>query len=131
VQSRFRSQSSFGRYSVRGSPHGDFTDQGLGWLAARRHPQLGSVSLAGLATDLIGEVGDELGAVIEVPAPDRMIADHSGRAGEPGQRTGIGGCGGKKTQIQDRGLIRRCLKFAPISGYLQLVHGTLAGRPSS
>jgi hypothetical protein len=44
--------------AVGGSPHGDFTDDGEVRAAARRRPYRLGIVLAGVASDLVGEVGN-------------------------------------------------------------------------
>ena len=53
-------------------------------------PRRLGVGLAGVVLDLVGEVGDQLGSICQVVAPDRMDMEPHWNAREPGQRTGVG-----------------------------------------
>lgn len=44
--------------AVSGAPHGDFTDDGEVWAAARRRPLRLGIVLAGVTSDVVGEVGN-------------------------------------------------------------------------
>ena len=44
--------------AVSGSPHGDFTNDGRVRAAARRRPYRLGIVLAGVTSDLVGEVGN-------------------------------------------------------------------------
>jgi hypothetical protein len=60
--------------AVGGPPHGDFTHDGGVGAARRRPPRLGVV-LAGVSSDPIGEVGDWLGPLRQILAPNGMIME--------------------------------------------------------
>jgi hypothetical protein len=62
----------FGIDAVGGAPHCDFADQCGARVASRCSPDWLSVTLAGVILDLAGEVGDELGSLGQVVAPDGM-----------------------------------------------------------
>ena len=74
-----------------GPPHLDRFDERSAGPAAGRHP-VGQVGRG--PPDLGGEVGDEVGAGLQVGTPVGMVGELGGDAGQPGQRPGAGGCGG-------------------------------------
>ena len=76
---------------VGGPPHSDFTDEGGAGVTSRWCPFWRGVTFAGVIVNLAGEVGDELGALCRVVAPDGMGMQRFWYAGEPGQRTWVGG----------------------------------------
>jgi hypothetical protein len=53
-----------------GAPHCDFADEG--GVSSRWCPDWLGATLAGVIVDLVGEVGDELGSLCQVVAPDGM-----------------------------------------------------------
>ena len=59
-------------------------------MASRWCPDWLGVTLAGVILDLVGEVGDELGSLCQVVAPDGMGLQRWWNAREPGQRTWVG-----------------------------------------
>jgi|SRR5215217_6453737 len=71
-------------------PHCDFADEGRAWVALRWRPDWLGVTLAGVVLDLVGEVGDELGSLCQVVAPDGMVMECFRYAREPRQRTWVG-----------------------------------------
>jgi len=75
--------------AVGGPPHCDFADEGAGWSSGCS-PDWRSVTLAGVILDMLGEVGDELGSLCQVGAPDGMAVKCFWNIGEPGERTWVG-----------------------------------------
>ena len=59
--------------AVGGSPHGDFTHDGVVRAAALRRPHRLGFVLADLASDPVGEVGNELGPLRQILTPYGMI----------------------------------------------------------
>jgi hypothetical protein len=59
--------------AVGGPPHRDFTDDGEVRAAARLHPHRLGFVLADLASDPVGEVGNELGPLRQILTPYGMI----------------------------------------------------------
>ena len=76
--------------AVGGPPHCDFTNEAAAWVAFRWCPDWLGVALAGVVLDLVGEVGDELGSLCQVVAPDGMGMERWWNAREPGQHTWVG-----------------------------------------
>jgi hypothetical protein len=76
--------------AVGGPPDCDFTNEGGGGVASRRCPDWLAVTLAGVVLDLVGEVGDQLGPLCQVVAPDGMGMKRFWNAREPGQRPWTG-----------------------------------------
>jgi hypothetical protein len=58
--------------AVGGPPHRDFADEGSARVTSRWCPDWLGVTLAGVILDLVGEVGDQLGSLCQVVAPDGM-----------------------------------------------------------
>jgi hypothetical protein len=75
--------------AVGGAPHCDFADEGGAWVTSRCSPDWLAVTLAGVALDLGGEVGDELGSLCQVGPPARMATECFWNAREPRQRTWV------------------------------------------
>jgi hypothetical protein len=46
-----------------------------------------AVALAAVVLDLVGEVGDQLGSLCQVVAPDAMVLERFWNVREPGERT--------------------------------------------
>ena len=84
--------------AVGGPPHGDFTDDGRVRVASRRRPDWLRRHLAGVVLDLIGEVGDELGSLCQILAPNGMIMKRLRNAGKPGKRPWVGGASSGRRQ---------------------------------
>ena len=97
---------------VRGPPHSDFTDDGEVRAAARRRPHRLRFVLAGVISDLVGEVGDELGPLRQILAPDGMIMERIWNAGKPRKRPWVGGCGFWEAPVQHGGHVCCCVEFA-------------------
>ena len=79
-----------------GSPYCDFANEGGVRVASRCSPNWLAISLAGVVLDLVGEVGDELGSLCQVVAPDGIGMERwwnaweRWNAWEPGQRIWVG-----------------------------------------
>ena len=76
--------------AVGSPPHCDFADEGEVRVTSRWCPDWLGVILAGVGLNLVGEVGDELGSLCQVVAPDGMGTQRWWNAREPGQRTWVG-----------------------------------------
>jgi hypothetical protein len=76
--------------AVGGPPHCDFADEGGARVTPLWCPDWRGITLAGVILDLAGEVGDELGSLGQVVAPDGMVLRRGWNAREPGQRTWVG-----------------------------------------
>ena len=60
--------------AVGGAPHCDFADKCCARVASRcSSPDRLRVTLAGVVLDLVGEVGDQLGSLCQVGAPEGMV----------------------------------------------------------
>jgi len=79
----------FGIDAVGGAPHCDFADQGAARVTSGCSPDWRAVTLAGVIVDLVGEVGDQLGSLCQVGAPDGMVMERWWNAGKPGQRSWV------------------------------------------
>src|SRR5215211_9020476 len=71
--------------AVGGAPHCDFTDKCCAQVTSRWCPDWRGVTLAGVVLDLVGDVGDQLGSLCQVGAPDGMVMERCWNAREPGQ----------------------------------------------
>jgi hypothetical protein len=74
-----------------GPPHCDFADEGGARMTSGWCPGWWGVTLAGVIVDLVGEVGDQLGSLCQVVAPDRVGMQRVRNAREPGHRTWVDG----------------------------------------
>ena len=89
--------------AVGGSPHGYFTDDAGAWLAAGRRPNGLRAVLAGLISNAVGEVGNELGLLGQILTPNGLVLESLGDYGKPGQWAGVGVCGFWEAPVQDGG----------------------------
>jgi hypothetical protein len=101
-------------HAVGGPPYGDFTnDVGAQRTAQRRPNGLGAV-VAGLASNVFGQVGDQLGPLGQVGTEIWVIIDRLGDSGEPGQWfLNVGECGSWKPPVQDGGHVSNRPKITP------------------
>jgi hypothetical protein len=104
--------------AVGGPPHCDFADEGGAQVASRYSPDRRAVTSAGVIFDLGGEVGDQLGSLGQVGPPDRMGMERFWYAGEPGQRTWLGGCGLWEAPVEDGGHVACGREIATARGFL-------------
>ena len=75
---RSRGSMVAGVDAVGGPPHGDFTDDGGAQFSARRRPcGLGGV-VEGVSSNVVGELGDQLGSLGEVDTPFGVSLDGLG-----------------------------------------------------
>jgi hypothetical protein len=91
--------------AVRGAPDGHLPEQAGARVAARGRPGGCSVGSARLFSDVVGEVGDELEALGEVIAPDRIDLESGWDARQPWQRPVIGCRGLRKSPVKDGGQV--------------------------
>ena len=98
----------------------------LGWLPGAA--QTGSaVTLAGVVLDLAGEVGDQLGSLCQVVAPDGMGMQRFWNAREPGQRTWVGRRELWEAPVEDGGHVACGLEVASAGGCQQVAEGVFTG----
>jgi hypothetical protein len=90
--------------AVGGPPHCNFADECGARVASRCSPDRRAGALAGVVLDLVGEVGDELGSLCQVGAPDRMGMQRCWNAWEPGQRTWVGRRERCEPPVEDGGM---------------------------
>jgi hypothetical protein len=91
--------------AVGGSPHGDFTDDGAVWAAARRRPPRPGIVLAGLISNVIGKIDHQPGPLRQILAPSGMIIERLRNPGKPGQRPWVGGGGFWEAPVEHGGHI--------------------------
>jgi hypothetical protein len=82
--------SILGVDAVGGPPYRDVADEGSAQVTSGWCPGWGSVTLAGVIADLVGEVGDQFGSLGQIGPPDGMGMQRFWNAREPGQRTWVG-----------------------------------------
>ena len=70
--------------AVGGSPYCDFAHEGGVRVVSRCRPKWRAISLAGVVLDLVGEVGDQLGSLRQIAAPDRIGMQRWWNARQPG-----------------------------------------------
>jgi len=112
--------------AVGGSPYCDFADEGGVRVVSRCRPNWRAISLAGVVLDLVGEVGDQLGSLRQVAAPDRIGMQRWWNARQPGQRTWIG-WRERETPVEDSGHIVCGSKVAPGGGGQHVTEGVFTG----
>jgi hypothetical protein len=112
--------------AVGGPPYGDFTDDGEVRAAARRRPHRLGFGLAGLISDLIGDVGDQLGPLRQILASNGIM-ERCWNAGKPWQRPWVSGCGFWEAPVQHGGHVCCGVEFATGGRYVQVEEWVLTG----
>ena len=113
--------------AVGGPPYCDFADEGGVRVAFRWCPDWLGVTLAGVALDLVGEVGDELGSFGQVSLPGGMGMERFWNAGEPGQRTWVGRRELWEAPVEDGGHIASSAEVASEGGCQQVTERVFTG----
>ena len=113
--------------AVRGAPNGHLPEECGARVAARGRPGGCSVGSAGLFSDVVGEVGDELGALGEVVAPDRIDLQSGWDARHPWQRPVIGCRGLRKSPVEDGGHVASGGEVAAKSSIVKMAERVVAG----
>jgi hypothetical protein len=113
--------------AVRGSPDGHLPEQAGARVAARGRPGGCSVGSAGLLSDAVGEVGDELGALGEVVAPERIDLESGRDARQPWQRPVIGCRGLRKSPVEDSGDVASGGEVAAARSIVEMAERVVAG----
>src|SRR5215218_1481763 len=83
---------------VGSPPDFDFTDEGDARLTTRRSPDRWRAVLVGVSSDMSGEVGDQLGALGKILAPNVMIMKRFRIPGSHGSGPGSAGAGSGRRQ---------------------------------
>ena len=97
--------------------HTNFADEGGARVTSRCSPDWRAVTLAGLVLNLAGEVGDQVGSLCQVVAPDGMVMQQRWwNAGEPGQRTWAGMRELWETPVKDGGHVAGSAEVASAGG---------------
>ena len=109
-----------------GSPYCDFADEG-GGMTSSCSPGWRAVTLADMILDLVGEVGDQLGSLCQVVAPDGMVMQCCWNAREPGQRTWVGGRELWEAPVEDGGHVACGLEVASAGGCQHVAERVLTG----
>jgi hypothetical protein len=112
--------------AVGGSPYCDFANEG-GGVITRCSPGWRAVTLAGVVLDLVGEVGDKLGSLCQVVAPDGIGMEGWWDARAPGQRTWVGWRERCEAPVEDGGHVGCGSKVAPAGGCQQVAEWMLSG----
>jgi hypothetical protein len=89
--------------AVGGPPHHDFTDDGEVRMAARRRPHRLGFLLAGVTSNLVGEVGNQLEPLGQIFGPNGMIMNRLRNAGKPRKRTWVGRRERSEAPVEDGG----------------------------
>jgi hypothetical protein len=87
--------------AVGGAPHCNVGDECCTRVTSRCSPYLWALKLAGVILDLVGEVGDKLGSLCQVVAPDGMGMERCWNARQPGQRAWVGRGERCETPVED------------------------------
>ena len=93
------------------------------WRGPDRLPTAGP----GLTSNLIGEVGHQLGPFRQILAPNRMIMQFCRSAGKPGERPWVGRCLFWEAPVQHGGQVPRAVQVASRGGCLQVQQWVPAG----
>jgi hypothetical protein len=113
--------------AVGGPPHCDFADKCCARVTSVCSPDRPGVTLGGVVLDLCGEVGDELGSLCQIVAPDGMIMALLWDAGEPGQRTWIGRCQRCEAPVEDSGHVAGTAEVSSAGGCQQVAEWVFTG----
>jgi hypothetical protein len=112
--------------AVRCAPDGHLAEQTGARAAARACPGGCSIGSAGLFPDVAGEVDDELGALGEVVAPDRIDLKSGGDARQPWQRPMIECRSLRKAPVKDGGHVASAGEIASLSSIVEMTERVLA-----
>jgi hypothetical protein len=113
--------------AVGGTPHSDFTNDGEVRAAARRRPHRLGFVMAGVTSYLVGEVGDELGPLRQILAPNGMIMKLCWNAEKPRKRPGVDGCRFWEAPVQHSGHVSCRVEFATGGRCVQVQEWMLTG----
>ena len=105
---------------VGSPPDFDFTDEGDARLTARRNPDRWRAVLVGVSSDMSGEVGDQLGALGKILAPNVMIMNRFWYPGKPRERSWVSRCGVWEAPVEHGGHGSCGVEFASGGGCLQV-----------
>src|SRR5829696_12828 len=83
--------------------------------------------LAGVVLDLVREVGDQLGSLCQIVAPDRIGTERFWNAREPRQRTWVDGRRLWEAPVEDGGHVAGTAEVASGGGCLQVAERVLRG----
>jgi hypothetical protein len=112
--------------AVRRTPDGHLPEQAGARAAVWECPGGCSVGSAGLFSDAVGEVGDELGTLGEVVAPDRIDLESGWDARQPWQRPVIGCRGLRKSPVEDGGHVASGGEVAALSSIVEMAERVVA-----
>jgi hypothetical protein len=96
-------------------------------VALRCRPDWRSVTLADLALDLVGEVGDQLESLRQIGPPARMAVERCWNVWEPGQRTRVDRRQRWETPVEHGGHVAGSAEVTSEGGCLQVQDGVLLG----
>src|SRR5215213_8248994 len=112
---------------VGSPPDLDFSDECDARVAARRSPGRWRAVHVSVSSDMNGEVGDQLGALGQILAPNGMIMKGFRNAGKPGQRSWLGRCGPWEAPVEHGGHVAGGLEFSSGGGCLEVEEWVLPG----
>jgi hypothetical protein len=116
-----------GSDAVGGPPHCNVADEGGAQVVSRWCPDWLCVTLAGVVLELVGEVGDKLGSLCQVVAPDRIGMERCWNARKPGKRASVDRRQRCETPVEDGAHIVCGAKVASGGGRQQVTEWMLAG----
>jgi hypothetical protein len=112
--------------AVGGPPYRNFANEGGAWVTSRRGPGRLGV-LAGVISNLLGEVGHESGPLCQIVTPGGMLMELLGDAGQPGKRPWAGGREFGEPPVEDGGHVSCGAEVSSSGGNLQVEERVLAG----
>jgi len=113
--------------AVGGAPDCDLADESGARAASPCSPDRPGVTLISPVFNLGGEVGDQLGSLRQVLAPDGMIMERWWNARQPGQRTWVGRRERYQAPVEDGGQVARRFEVASAGGCQQVAEWVLTG----
>jgi hypothetical protein len=113
--------------AIGGPPYGDFTNNGDVRSTARRSPHRWRAVPVRVSSNLIGEVGDQRGALGEVLTPNGMIMKRFRNTGKPRKRSWAGSRGLLEAPVEHGGHVAGSLKVASGGGCLQVEEWVFSG----
>ena len=112
---------------LAGSPYRDFAKEGGAWVTSRRGPGRLGVVLAGVISNLLGEVGHLSGPLCQIVTPGGMLIELLWDTGQPRHRPWAGGRELGETPVEDGGHVSCGAEVSSTGGNLQVEKRVLAG----
>jgi hypothetical protein len=112
---------------VGGPPYGDFTDNGDVRPTPRRSPHRWRAVPLGVFSSLIGEVGDQRGALGKILTPNGMITKRFPNTGKPLKRSLTDSCGLLEAPVEYGGHVAGGVEFSACGGCLEVEGWVFSG----